>query len=41
VRATLRPGVAFPVGRGVLVNERAAIIVHVSNATTRQLSQSL
>ena len=35
VRATLRPGVAFPAGRGVLVTERAAVIVHVSSSTTR------
>ena len=38
VRATLRPGVAFPAGRGVLVTERAAVIVHVSSSTIRQLS---
>ncbi len=41
VRATLRPGVAFPAGRGVLVTERAAIIVHVSSSLTRQLSRSV
>jgi DNA segregation ATPase FtsK/SpoIIIE, S-DNA-T family len=41
VRATLRPGVAFPAGRGVLVNERAAVIVHVSSSTTLQLSRSV
>ncbi len=38
VRATLRPGVAFPAGRGVLVTERAAIIVQVSSFITQQLS---
>jgi DNA segregation ATPase FtsK/SpoIIIE, S-DNA-T family len=36
VRATLRPGVAFPAGRGVLVNERAAIIIHVSSSAMRR-----
>jgi DNA segregation ATPase FtsK/SpoIIIE, S-DNA-T family len=41
VRATLRPGVAFPAGRGVLVNERSAVIVHVSSSMARQLSRSV
>jgi DNA segregation ATPase FtsK/SpoIIIE, S-DNA-T family len=41
VRATVRPGVAFPAGRGVLVTERAAVIVHVSSSPTHQLSRSM